>query len=128
MNNINQVLIEGVVTEKPELKIIGNNKFCCINICYEQSFKDITGCIRKSCNYFVVHTYNKLAEVSAKKTDKDCVIRIVGKLQQSKWFDCNGKENSRIIIIAEAIEFLTYENELKKKSFLNKNKELLNKN
>lgn len=34
MNNINQVLIEGVVTEKPELKIIGNNKFCCINICY----------------------------------------------------------------------------------------------
>lgn len=116
MNNMNSIIIEGAVTEKPELKIIvGNDSFCCISICCKQCFKNASGEIEEHLNYFDVYTYGELAEKSAKKAEKDCVIRIVGKLWQSRWVDCNGKKNSRIVVLAEAIDFLSYANGLRKK-------------
>lgn len=122
MNNMNSIIIEGAVTEKLEVKtIVGNNRFCCINICCKQCFKNASGEIEEYSNYFDVYTYGELAEKSAKKADKDCVIRIVGKLWQSTHLDCNGKKNSRIVVLAEAIDFLSYANGLRKKQFFNKN-------
>lgn len=106
MNNMNSLIIEGNVTEKPKLEILCNGtKFCPVNIAVFRSYKNSSGDFEEEVSYFDIITYGKMAEICSNDCEKGRGIRVVGRLRQEKWTDDNGKKHSRVAIVAEHVEF-----------------------
>ncbi len=60
---------------------------------------------QKEVSFFDVTTWARLAEVCGEYLKKGRGVRVVGRLKQDRWTDPDGKPHSRIIVIAEHVEF-----------------------
>jgi len=67
-------------------------------------FKQDTG-FEKEVSFFDVETWAKLADACYAKGKKGRGVRVVGRLKQDRWSDLDGKQRSKITIVAEHIEF-----------------------
>lgn len=105
MNALNQIILEGNVVRQPEKKEFGNVKVCTIPIAVNRRFKNSEGKNTDEVSYFDIATFGKMAESCEKWCPKGRGIRVVGRLKQNNWKDDNGKNHSKIEIIAEHIEF-----------------------
>ncbi|MDR2807801.1 MAG: single-stranded DNA-binding protein [Spirochaetaceae bacterium] len=104
MNNLNSVLIEGNVVQEPVYKTSPKGKpLCTFSLasyryyCYEN--RTVT-----EINFFDIETWSKLAEY-CQQGHKGYGVRVVGRLKQERWNDAGGKTHSKIIIVAEHVEF-----------------------
>jgi single-strand DNA-binding protein len=61
--------------------------------------------LQKEVSFFDVSTWTRLAEVCGEYLKKGRGVRVVGRLKQDRWTDPDGKPHSRIIVIAEHVEF-----------------------
>ena len=61
--------------------------------------------LQKEVSFFDVSTWTRLAEVCAEYLKKGRGVRVVGRLKQDKWTDADGKPHSRVLIVAEHVEF-----------------------
>lgn len=101
MNMLNSLILEGVITEKGAEKIPNGLSF---DIVSKRFWKE--GDKEKEENsFFTVEVYGKLADFSEKRLVKEQGIRLVGRLASKSWKDEEGKEYSRVYIVAEHIEF-----------------------
>ncbi|WP_288983135.1 single-stranded DNA-binding protein [uncultured Treponema sp.] len=106
MNCMNNLIIEGNITEKPKLETLCNGtKLCSVNIAVSRTCKNSAGDFEEEVSYFDIITYGNMAEVCSANCEKGRGIRVVGRLRQEKWTDGNGKEHSKIVVVAEHIEF-----------------------
>lgn len=107
MNNLNSVLVEGVLVADPKLNYNAKKRPVCeFTINSERYFKDSSegGMIEDSSNFDVV-CWGELAEVCAGQLHKGKGVRVVGRLQEYKQLmECDQLE-SKIHIIAEHLEF-----------------------
>jgi len=105
MNNLNSILIEGTLTRDPVLKNTAKGTALC-NLCLASNryFKQENG-YEKEVSFFDVEAWSKLAEACYARGKKGRGVRVVGRLKQSRWNDTEGKNHSRISIVAEHIEF-----------------------
>lgn len=105
MNNLNQIIIEGKIEEKPNYQTLLNGiKNCLFVISVERNYYSTSiGEMVKEVYNFKVMSYGNLADICKKyKIGED--IRLVGRLKQNKWTDSEGKKHSEVIIISEHIE------------------------
>ncbi len=105
MNNLNSILIEGNLVKDPELSYTPKGTAVCkftvaCNRFYKQDQET-----QKEVSYFDVTTWNRLAEVCGEYLKKGRGVRVVGRLKQDRWADSDGKAHSRVLIIAEHVEF-----------------------
>ena len=106
MNCMNNLIIEGNVTEKPKLETsIGGIEVCSVNIGVSRSYRNSAGDLENEVSYFDIITYGKMAVICATDCEKGRGIRVVGRLRQEKWTDDNGGKHSKVVIVAEHIEF-----------------------
>ena len=105
MNNLNSVLIEGNLVRDPELSYTPKGTAVCkFSVgCHRQWKQDEE--IQKEVSFFDVSTWTRLAEVCGEYLKKGRGVRVVGRLKQDRWTDPDGKPHSRILIIAEHVEF-----------------------
>jgi single-strand DNA-binding protein len=105
MNNLNSILVEGNLVKDPELSYTPKGTALC---------KFTVGCHRmykqdeetqKEVSFFDVTTWMRQAEVCAEYLKKGRGVRVVGRLKQDRWTDPEGKPHSRVLIIAEHVEF-----------------------
>lgn len=61
--------------------------------------------LKEEKSVFSVAVYGKLAEFSKDKLILNRGVRIVGRLKQDKWTDSEGNEFSKVIVVAEHIEY-----------------------
>ena len=61
----------------------------------------------KEVSYFDVETWARLAGICSSKGRKGRGMRIIGRLKQNRWNDNEGRSHSRIIIVADHVEFHT---------------------
>jgi single-strand DNA-binding protein len=61
--------------------------------------------LQKEVGFFNVETWSKLAETCGEKGREGRSVRIVGRLREEHWTSLYGKLNSRVIIVAEHVEF-----------------------
>jgi single-strand DNA-binding protein len=61
--------------------------------------------LQKEVSFFDVTTWMRLAEVCGEYLKKGRGVRVVGRLKQDRWADPDGKARSRILIVAEHVEF-----------------------
>lgn len=59
-------------------------------------------------NFFDVVMFGKTAENTANYTSKGRKVGITGRLQQDTWETQEGQKRSRVVIIADEVEFLEY--------------------
>lgn len=105
MNDINRTIVRGRLTRDPELKIIGNDgravvRFAIANSEYYKGAEN-----DEYVNFFECQAWGKRAEFVSKYFSKGSQIEIDGKLRQERWPGEDGKQRSRIIIIAENVFF-----------------------
>jgi single-strand DNA-binding protein len=105
MNNLNSVLIEGNLVRDPELRSTAKGtSICTFAIASNRFFKQDSG-FEQEVSYFNVETWAKLAQICYDQGHKGRGIRVVGRLKQERWTDRDGKAQSRVVIVAEHVEF-----------------------
>ena len=105
MNNLNSILVEGNLVKDPELSYTPKGTAVCkFTVACNRSFKQDDQ-LQKEVSFFDVSTWTRLAEVCAEYLKKGRGVRVVGRLKQDKWTDVDGKPHSRILIVAEHVEF-----------------------
>lgn len=107
MNNINCLIVEGNITKTPEFKMTPHGYPLCtmpiaVNHYYKKANSDE---YVDEVSYFDVETFGKLAEICAKFSQKGRGISVVGRIKQNRWKSSDGKNASRVTIIAEKVEF-----------------------
>lgn len=107
MNAINSLVIEGNLVKDAVIKETQNGN-CVSNfsIAVNRSVKTHNGEIHKEVSFFDVETWGELAKIMVKKGHKGTRIRMVGRIKQNRWTGTDGKNYSRINIIADHVEFV----------------------
>jgi single-strand DNA-binding protein len=105
MNNLNSILIEGNMVRDPQLRATAKGtSICTFSLASNRYFKQDSG-MEKEVSFFEIETWAKLAEACNNLGKKGRGVRVVGRLKQSRWTGNDGKQNSRISIVAEHVEF-----------------------
>ena len=103
MNMLNSLIIEGDVTRRLE-----KNPRCSDFELVSVRYNKVDGEMVEEKDYFTVEVFGKLAEISEDKLVNGRGVRVIGRLKQHRWKDEEGKEYSRVVVIAEHIEFKRY--------------------
>jgi len=105
MNNLNSILIEGNLVRDAEIRTTPKGTATCtFTIATNRFYKRDTG-LEKEVSFFNVETWAKLAESAGNLGRKGRGIRVVGRLKQERWQDGEGKTQSKVVIVAEHLEF-----------------------
>jgi len=109
--DINNCFVLGNLTKDVELKYTKNGTpVCNFSIANNQDYsKD--GKEIKQVNFFDIQCWNNLSEVCNKYLKKGNKIAVEGQLKQDRWMDDSGNKKSKIMIIANNIQFLNTKNE-----------------
>ncbi len=105
MNNLNSVLIEGNLVRDPETSYTTKGVAVCkFTVACNRFWKQEEE-LQKEVSFFDVTTWTRLAEVCGEYLKKGRGVRVVGRLKQDRWTDPDGKPRSKILIVAEHVEF-----------------------
>jgi single-strand DNA-binding protein len=107
MNNLNSILIEGNLIRDPALRHTPKGTAVCTFTIASNRFgrKDVGEKPEKEESFFDIETWGKLAESCGSHGHTGRGVRVVGRLKQYRWTGADGKQQSRIIILAEHVEF-----------------------
>lgn len=105
MKNYTTATIEGYVTRDPVLKTTKTGKQVCVfSLAVNHSGKG--GNVTQAVSYIDVETWEKMAEVCAKNVVKGKRLIVIGVLRQDRWEGTDGKQQSKVKIVASEIRML----------------------
>jgi len=105
MNNLNSILIEGNLVRDPLLRSTPKGtQVCTMSLASNRYYKQDSG-FEKEVSFFDVETWSRLAEACYSKGRKGRGVRVVGRLKQDRWNGPDGKQHSKVSIVAEHVEF-----------------------
>lgn len=106
MNQLNSLILEGYLAKDPVMyEPTANFKVCKFTLGVNRFYKNKNDEGVNEVSYFEVEAYDKSAEICCKIAKKGRGVRVVGRLKQDVWKDKDGKNASKIIVIAEHIEY-----------------------
>jgi single-strand DNA-binding protein len=105
MNQLNMVIIEGNACRDAEIKYSNNGTAICkmsvaVNRCYKSGDR-----FEKEVSFFDIDAFQEVAKLCGEKVRKGDVIRVTGRLKQSRWTGTDGTNRSTVLVIAERVEF-----------------------
>ena len=107
MNDLNYVLLAGNLVKDPQWKQIDEDSIVCqFTVANNRSYfnkKDNTW-VNVPC-FVTVETWGHVAESCIKYLKKGRGVRIVGRLQQSRWSSQTGTRMERLFVVSEHVEF-----------------------
>ncbi|GHV32463.1 single-stranded DNA-binding protein 2 [Spirochaetia bacterium] len=105
MNNLNSIIIEGNLVRDPLFRFTPKGTpVCTFSIASNRFYKQDTG-VAEEVSYFDVTTWTKLAESCSTLGHKGRGVKVVGRLKQDRWQDPEGKSHSKVMVVAEHVEF-----------------------
>ena len=103
---MNQVILIGRLTKKPELRSTGSGTTLCnFSLAVDKGIKDEQG--NKLTNFFDCVCFGKNAENLVKYQDKGSMISIIGELDTYKYTDESNKNHLKTNIKVQTIEYLS---------------------
>lgn len=105
MNALNSILIEGNVVRDPLIKETPRGSVVCNFSIASNRFYKQDDEMEQETSFFEVESWSKLAEACGKNCGKGRGVRVVGRLKQDRWTGTDGKNYSKIKVIAEHVEF-----------------------
>ena len=110
MNNLNSILLEGNLTRDPELRYTPSDgpspgtPVCTLVVSSVRSVK-VDGERHEEVSFIEATTWGQLATVCAEHLQKGRGVRVVGRIKQERWEDAAGNARSKVVIVAEHVEF-----------------------
>lgn len=105
MNDLNSILIEGNLIQDPESKTLSTgSQVCNFTIASDCFYRQGSEAV-KEVSYFDVEAWAKLGLACSQNLKKGRGVRVVGRIKQERWTDPEGKERSKVFIVAEHVEF-----------------------
>lgn len=101
MNEINSLLLEGVVIGEPHLNETSTTSVLNFTIENTRYYKNKAGEDVTETSQFRVVAFGSMCKIPLKEGSG---VRIVGRLKQNKWTDSKGASHSEVQILAEHIE------------------------
>jgi single-strand DNA-binding protein len=105
VNSLNSILLEGNLTRDPESKTLSTGTPVCTFSLASDRFYRQNDNTEKEVSYFDVEAWAKLGLACSQNLKKGRGVRVVGRLKQDRWTDTEGKTRSRVMIVAEHVEF-----------------------
>ncbi len=105
LNNLNSIIIEGNLVRDPITKSTpGGHQVCSFSLASNRFFRS-NDQTEKEVSFFDIETWSKLAQTCGEVLKKGRGVRVVGRLKQDRWTDNSGKNQAKIKIVAEHVEF-----------------------
>jgi single-strand DNA-binding protein len=105
MNNLNSIIIEGNMVRDPLFRFTSKGTaLCTFSIASNRYYKQ-DSILESEVSFFDVESWSKLAESCHELGHKGRGVKVVGRLKQDRWNGPDGKQRSRITIVAEHVEF-----------------------
>lgn len=105
-SNINRTVVSGNLTKDPELRETSTGvKVCELRLASNTPVK-VDGKWDTKPNYFQITAWAGLGENCAKHLSKGSGIIVDGRLEWQKWDTEDGGTNSRVVIVADSVQFL----------------------
>jgi single-strand DNA-binding protein len=112
VNSLNSILLEGNLTRDPESKTLSTGtQVCNFTVASDRFYRQNEG-TEKEVSYFDVEAWAKLGLACSQNLKKGRGVRVVGRLKQDRWTDPEGKTRSRVMIVAEHVEFKPMKKEI----------------
>ena len=105
MNALNSILVEGNVVRDPIVKETPRGTMVCNFSIASNRFYRQDDETEQETSFFEVESWAKLAEACGKGCYKGRGVRVVGRLKQDRWTGTDGKNYSKIKVVAEHVEF-----------------------
>lgn len=107
MNSLNSILVEGNLTRDPVMtETPKGTKVCNFSVASNRFYRH-NEAMQKEVSFFDVESWAKLAEKCGDQLEKGRGVRVVGRLRQDRWTDADGKNRSRVKIVAEHVDIKT---------------------
>ena len=105
MNNLNSVLIEGNMVRDPIVcSTPKGTQVCNFSIASNRYYRQDTN-FEKEVGFFDVEAWGRLIDTCVSQGRKGRGVRVVGRLKQGRWTGDDGKNHSRVSIVAEHVEY-----------------------
>lgn len=105
MNSLNSILLEGNLIRDPEVSNTPKGTAVCKFTIASNRFYKQDDKYHEEVSFFDVTTWTQLAEVCSQYLKKGRGVRVIGRLKQDRWKGNDGKNKSKIYVIADAVEF-----------------------
>ena len=105
MNNLNSILLEGNLCRDPELRYTPKGTPVCTLVVSSVRTYKCAGERHEEVSFIEATTFGKLATVCAEHLTKGRGVRVVGRIKQERWEDADGDARSKVVIVAEHVEF-----------------------
>ncbi len=108
MATLNKVLIMGRLTKDPDLRYTPSGTAVCdMSVAINRTWKDTASGEKKDDTVFLdVVVWQKQAENCAEYLRKGREVFIEGRLQQDRWETKDGQKRSKILVVAQLVQFL----------------------
>ena len=114
--NINNVIIAGHLTRKPEVKKSFDTSYANMTIAINDYKKNKAGKFEEETTFIDVVAFGYNAE-KLDNVDKGYNVMIIGRLSQDRWEDKDGNKRSRIKILAKQVRLIPKEKTNEKENF-----------
>jgi single-strand DNA-binding protein len=105
MNNLNSVLIEGNMVRDPIVRSTPKGtQVCNFSIASNRYYRQDTN-FEKEVGFFDVEAWGRLIDTCVSQGRKGRGVRVVGRLRQGRWTGDDGKNHSKVCIVAEHVEY-----------------------
>ncbi len=106
MDDFNSIVLEGNIVRDPESRETPRGtQVCMFSIAVNKSYKNMHGERKQEVSFFDVETWGNLAANCSRYCTKGRGVRVVGRLKQNRWQDTEGKNHSKVRIVAEHVDF-----------------------
>nr|WP_315316156.1 single-stranded DNA-binding protein [Treponema denticola] len=105
MKSLNSLIIEGNIVRDPVLKTTANGTdICTFSIASNRNYKKDDAFVQET-SYFDVESWASLAKLCEQNGAKGRGVRVVGRIKQDRWVGTDGKNYSKVKVVAEHVEF-----------------------
>ena len=105
MNNLNSVLIEGNMVRDPIVRSTPKGaQVCNFSIASNRYYRQDSN-FEKETGFFDVEAWGRLIDACVSQGRKGRGVRVVGRLRQGRWIGDDGKNHSKVCIVAEHVEY-----------------------
>ena len=105
MNNLNSILIEGNMVRDPLIRTTQKGSSVCNFTIASNRFYRQDSNLEKEVGFFDVEAWGKLANACVSHGRKGRGVRVVGRLKQDRWTGNDGKNHTKVAIVAEHVEY-----------------------
>lgn len=107
--SFNKVILAGNLTRDPELKPVGNDKSVTkFGLAINRRYKGSDGNMNEETTFVDCETWNKTGELLCQYCTKGSAVLVEGKLQLDQWEDKDGQKRSKLKVVVDGVQFLSF--------------------